>query len=201
MKNDFMIIGLTGQSGAGKTTVSKTLESLGVGIVNADSLAHNALKTDKCKQNLRKAFGAGIFDENGEVARKALAAVAFSSPENTKKLNEATHPVIAEMSRGEFDRIKSEGKKAVLFDAPTLFESGLDKECDVIVSVIAKKETRAQRIMERDGISFEAAMLRLNAQKDDGFYTEKSDFVIENNGVLSALEQKAENLFKELFYE
>lgn len=198
---NFKIIGLTGQSGAGKSTVSKAFESFGVSVINADELAHKALKTDECKKSLAEAFGKGIFDEDGEVIRKALAKAAFSSKENTQKLNKATHPVIAKLAQEEFETLKKQGAEAVVFDAPTLIESGLDAMCSLIVSVIADKSVRVQRIMKRDGLNLEEAMLRLNAQQPDEFYTAKSDFIIENNETEATLRKTAEKLSKELFDE
>lgn len=197
----FKIIGLTGQSGAGKSTVSQVFAKRGVAVINADELAHDALKTEKCKENLREAFGESIFDENGDVVRKKLAKAAFSSKENTEKLNKATHPVISELAQNEFKHFEEAGKEAVLFDAPTLLESGLDKLCSVVISVIADKNSRAQRIMKRDNLSFEDASLRLNAQHDDEFYTEKSQFIIENNATVEELIKKAEEISEELFNE
>ena len=197
----FKIIGLTGQSGAGKSTVSEAFKAMGAAVVDADGLAHKALKEDKCKENLRNVFGEGIFDEKGEVIRKALAKAAFCSEENTEKLNKATHPVIAELAEREFEFYKAQGKELVLFDAPTLFESGLDKMCSSVVAVIADKNARAQRIMERDGLSFEDALLRLNAQHDDDFYTKKARFVIQNNGTVEELREKGKEVCKELFNE
>lgn len=201
MTNDFIVIGLTGQSGAGKSTVTEVFSKFSVAVVDADSLAHKALKTEKCKENLRKAFGDGIFDEDGEVVRKALAKAAFSSKENTNKLNQATHPVITELSKDAFDKAKSEGFKAVIFDAPTLFESGLHSICAFVISVIADKDVRAKRIMQRDNLSFDEAMQRLNAQHDDEFYTQKSRYVIENDGTKEELYKKAEMICEELFHE
>ena len=203
MTNDknFRVIGLTGQSGAGKSTVTEVFSKYGVAVIDADTLAHKALKTEKCKENLRKAFGNGIFDEKGEVVRKALAKAAFSSKENTEKLNSATHPVIAELSKEAFSKAEKEGYRAVLFDAPTLFESGLHRICAFVISVIADKEVRAQRIMARDNLTFDDAMLRLNAQRDDEFYTAKSEYTIRNSGTKEELFKKAEELCKELFHE
>ncbi len=201
MTNDFKIIGLTGQSGAGKSRVSEVFVGYGVKAVDADTLAHRALKTEKCKENLRKAFGESIFDEKGEVVRKALAKAAFATKESTELLNKCTHPVIIELSKEAFDKAKKEGYKAVIFDAPTIFESGLHCMCSLVISVIADKETRAQRIMLRDSLTFDEAMLRLNAQHPDSYYTEKSKFVIENNGSVEELIQKAEDVCKELFNE
>lgn len=194
----FKIIGLTGQSGAGKSTVGEVFRAKGMAVIDADTVAHKALKTDKCKENLRKAFGDEIFDENGSVVRKLLAKAAFSSKENTEKLNKATHPVIAELCTAEFESLKAKGEKAVLLDAPTLFESGLDALCSEVISVIAHKDIRLQRIMKRDSITEEEALLRTGAQGDDSFYTEKSDFVLENNGTKEELSAKAEDLFGEI---
>lgn len=201
MTDDFKIIGLTGQSGAGKSTVSKVFEDFGAMVIDADSLAHKALETQECKENLRKAFGEDIFDENGEVIRKALARAAFKDKESTELLNKCTHPVIIKLSREAFDKAKDKGYKAAVFDAPTLFESGLDSMCTSVISVIADKNLRAQRIMKRDNLTFEDAMLRLNAQHPDSFYTEKSLYVIENNGTADELEEKARKVCKELFNE
>lgn len=200
-KEAFKIIGLTGQSGAGKSTVSEVFKTRGAVVVNADGLAHTALKTEKCKEKLRTVFGEGIFDENGEVIRKNLAKAAFSSKENTEKLNKATHPVIAELAKSQFDFYKEQGEEVVIFDAPTLFESGLDKLCSAVISVIADKDLRTKRIMARDNLSFEEADLRLNAQQEDSFYTDKSQFVIENNGTAEELIKKAEEISEELFDE
>ncbi len=200
MSSDFKIkiIGLTGQSGAGKSTVSKVFADKGVAVIDADTLAHVALKTEKCKESLRAVFGDGIFDESGEVVRKLLAKAAFSSEENTLKLNRCTHPVITELTLSTFNELESKGERAVLFDAPTLLESGLHTLCSVIVSVIADKNLRAERIMKRDGLTLDEAMLRLNAQHDDRFYTDKSDYVIENNGSDEELLKKADELCEEI---
>lgn len=201
MTNEFKIIGLTGQSGAGKSTVSKVFEDFGAKVIDADTLAHNALKTKKCKENLRKAFGEGIFDENGEVVRKALANAAFKDKESTSLLNKCTHPVIIELSKEAFEKAEQDSYKAAVFDAPTLFESGLDSMCFLVVSVIADKSIRARRIMKRDNLSHDEAMLRLNAQHPDSFYTEKSGYIIENNGTQDELRSKAYEVCKELFDE
>ncbi len=199
--SEFKIIGLTGQSGAGKSTVTEVFQGYGVKAGDADTLAHIALKTEKCKENLRSAFGESIFDDKGEVVRKALAKAAFATKESTNLLNKCTHPVIIELSKEAFEKAQQEGYRAVVFDAPTLFESGLDSMCSCVVSVIADKTLRAQRIMKRDNLTLSDAMLRLNAQHPDSFYTEKSDFVIENNSEVQELANKAHEICKELFNE
>ena len=196
--DNLKIIGLTGQSGAGKSTISKVFRDKGVAVIDADTVAHKALTTEECRENLRKAFGDEIFDEKGEVVRKALAKAAFSTKENTEKLNLATHPVIRDLCNEEFERLRKQGEKVVVLDAPTLLESGLDLICSQVVSVIAEKDIRLQRIMARDSLSEEEVLRRFSAQGDDSFYTEKSDFVIENNGTEEELLARAEELFEEI---
>lgn len=199
---NFKIIGLTGQSGSGKSYVSKAFEKFGAKVINADSVAHLALKTERCKESLRNSFGDEIFDQNGDVVRKALAKAAFSSRENTLKLNSCTHPVIIELIEDDIAKAKSTpGCRGAVLDAPTLFESGLDSLCTVVISVIADESLRLQRIISRDGLTDEEAQLRLNAQRGDSFYTERADIVLKNNGTLEELTQKAEKTAKELFDE
>lgn len=199
---NFKIVGLTGQSGSGKSCVSKAFEKFGAKVINADAVAHSALKTERCKESLRNSFGDEIFDQNGDVVRKALAKAAFSSRENTLKLNSCTHPVIIDLIKDDIVKAKNiPGCRGAVLDAPTLFESGLDSLCTVVVSVIADESLRLQRIISRDGLTAEEAQLRLNAQRDDSFYTERADIVLKNNSTLEELTQKAEKTAKELFDE
>lgn len=197
-ENMLRIIGLTGQSGSGKSEVSRFFESKGIKVINADLLARLAHETDECKNALREYFGDSVIDAEGKVDRKAVAKIAFSSEENTKKLNKATHPVIIRLAKEKFAELEAAGERLVLFDAPTLLESGLDSVCYDIISVIADKEKRLSRIIKRDSLTKDEALLRLNAQQEDSFYTDKSRFVIVNNGTLEELKAKTARIFEEV---
>ncbi|MFR4973495.1 MAG: dephospho-CoA kinase [Butyricicoccus pullicaecorum] len=86
----------------------------------------------------------------------------------------------------------------ILYDAPTLFQTGFDRSCDAVIGVVASRETRIQRIMQRDGLSETAAAARIDAQPDEAFYREKCDFVLENNGSLEDLKLQVESLCDKL---
>ena len=130
-------------------------------------------------------FGRDIINTDGTLNRVLLAQRAFSSTENTAALNEIVHPfVLSEM----LSELKNADGIAV-FDAPQLFESGIDAVCDVIVSVIADEDVRLKRIIRRDGITEAQAKERINAQHSEEFFKSNSDFIIENN-TEGDLEQK-----------
>lgn len=176
-----MIIGLTGQTGSGKSTVCKCLEENGFYICSCDEIAKEVRSDAKTALKIADVFGFDIIDENGSVDRKLLAQRAFKDKETIKMLNEIMHPAILSLA---FERIKKaleNGYEFAVLDAPQLFESGAEKNCNLIVSVIADKNERLRRILKRDSLSEEEALRRIGVQFDDEFYTEKSDYVIINN--------------------
>lgn len=183
------IIGLTGQSGAGKTTVCDTFKSLGFQIINADLVSKYITENSKaCIDELKTAFGEEYI-ENGVLNRRKMGSLVFADREKLDKLMEITFPyIIDEISR----QIANIGNnKMIVVDAPTLFESGLNKSCDEIVSVISDKALRLDRIMKRDKISKEEAEKRFSSQLSEKFFKENSDFIIENNGSEDELIKKA----------
>ena len=195
---NYILIGLTGPTGAGKTSVTKILEAQGFGIVEADKIAHKALEDSDCIKALTNAFGEGILNTDGSINRRETAKVAFSSKENTEKLNSITHPVIEKLSLKAFDEYFCHGFDKIIFDAPTLFESGLHKICDKIIAVTADDNIRLERIMKRDGITEEEARRRMSAQKDCSYYKERAHISIDNSKDESALCAEVLEVAKEL---
>ncbi len=173
------IIGLTGPTGAGKSTVSSALSKNGFYIADGDAVAREIVeKGSSVLPVLANAFGSGILSPDGSLIRSELAKRAFKDEESLSLLNSITHP---EIDRIIFDRIShASGFRAAVIDAAALFESRISEKCDLIAVVTAPKEIRLNRIMARDGISEESALLRMNAQKDSDYYTEKADIVIHN---------------------
>ncbi|MCQ2455053.1 MAG: dephospho-CoA kinase [Clostridia bacterium] len=176
------IIGLTGPTGAGKSYACLMAGNIkNLKIIDCDKLARKAVKKDsKGLCALVNVFSAGILKKDGTLNRRELARRAFSSPENTKLLNDTLFPYICDLVFAELT-----DKKSVLLDAPTLFESGLDKICDTTIAVLASNDIRLLRIKARDNISQEDALLRMSAGKDDEFYKTRAEHIVQNNGNIS----------------
>lgn len=192
----YKIVGLTGQSGAGKSTVAGFIESESVCVISADLLVKQIYDSNAaCVRSLAAAFGSDIIDSNGVIIRPLLAKKAFSSKENTLLLNSLVHPfVIAEFLK-ECKNAADNGARIIVFDAPQLFESNADVICDMVVSVTADAQTRVERICKRDGISPEQAQMRINAQLDEQFFKENSDYIIDNNGDIANVRMRVKEIF------
>lgn len=176
-----LVIGLTGPSGAGKSTVGQVFASFGLPILNADAIYHTLLTPpSECLSDITECFGRDVLSADGTLNRAALASIVFNDPEELEKLNHITHSYVLRDFRRQIKRLREEGVPAAVFDAPQLFESGADRECNIVVSVLASEETRLNRIVERDGISAERARERINAQKSDRFFRTHSDYIVEN---------------------
>lgn len=182
MKN-YKIIGLTGQSGAGKSTVSGFFLRYGAVVINADLLVKELYaKNSVCLRLIGSEFGAQVINPDGTLNRQELAKIAFSSPQNTKKLNELVHPFVLSAFLAECKSAAEGGAKIIVFDAPQLFECNADVFCDAVISVTADRKTRLQRICARDKITPDDAVRRMNAQYDEEFFIKNSDYVIDNGG-------------------
>ncbi|MDE6035190.1 MAG: dephospho-CoA kinase [Ruminococcus sp.] len=190
MKNS-VIVGLTGQTGAGKSTISAIFREKGYSIIDADMIARQVMEKGKpCLAEIIRTFGGNIIDDNGNLYRKKLAEIVFSDKENLEKLNSITYPYIITEISDNIDSLVSQDNKFILLDAPTLFESNADRLCDVIVSVLAEPEIRKKRIISRDNLTPEQAQKRMNSQHNDGFFIENSDYIINNNDLPDKLGEK-----------
>lgn len=190
------IIGLTGGSGTGKGTFAALLRDKGAGWVDADAV-YRTLCADNREMltALDTAFG-GVLDETGTLDRPKLARIVFADPVKLQKLNEITLPYIRAAS---LDAMRNQGGcPFVLYDAPTLFEAGVDDLCECTIGVLADTEVRVQRIMARDGLDEQAARARIGAQPDADFYRARCNYIVENNGDLADLQRQADAIFKDL---
>lgn len=178
-----IIIGLTGQTGAGKTTVAEGLRHFGYQVIKADDIARLVTETGSpTLKDLAAVFGKDILRPDGSLDRALLAERAFSAPENTKLLNGITHPEILRLINKKINGAFFDGYEGVVLDASQLFESGLNERCTLVLSVVAPEEVRKARIMARDGISEEQALQRMGAQLSEEFFRTHSNYVLENTG-------------------
>ncbi len=176
------IYGLTGQTGAGKTTVAAELSKKGWQVIDCDKAARQVVeKGSPVLQQLVRAFGEDIILPDGSLDRKQLASKAFSTQEGRELLNSITHPAITELVSSQI--IKDKNKYPVfVVDAALLTKSKLYDYCSKLIVVTADEEVRTKRIMKRDGISLSQAKERINAQPNEQYYKSMADVVIENNG-------------------
>lgn len=196
------VIGITGPTGAGKTTVLHVLKDLGAEILDADRVYHQLLRENtKLKAELVDTFGTDILNNRGEVDRPSLAQAVY--PDKLQILNEITHPYIIAEIEQRISCCQQNGCKVVAIDAIALIESGLHRRCDYVIAVLAPLETRIRRIMARDGIDEAYARRRALAQKDDAFFRANSDYQLENSDFSSAeaFEVTARKLLSDLLGE
>ena len=172
------ILGLTGESGAGKSTVAAFFANNGFAVVDCDQIARQVAEKEEIQKQLAEAFGQDIC-QNGGLNRRLLAQRAFSSEEKTALLNQITHPAILRQTIEQALTFSRSGKPVVI-DAPLLFSTGLDKFCDWTIAVTADEKTRLLRIMERDSISMEDAKKRTARQQKENF-AERADQLVCND--------------------
>lgn len=197
--NKIIVIGLTGQSGAGKTTVCEVFRENGFEIINADIIAREVIAKDSpCLAEVVEWFGKEYLTEEGELNRSKFAELVFNNEEQLKQYNGICYPYITYEIMQRINKLSDEGKEYVLLDAPTLFESRADDFCDLIISVTASEKIRMQRITERDGITPEQAKQRFSSQNTESFFVNHSDFIIKNNKSVNALMEKAKEVSEKI---
>ena len=172
-----MIIGITGGTGCGKTTLLKEIEARGGLVLDCDAVYHELLTRDDALLNaINNRFPGVVVDK--QLERKKLGAIVFSDEQALLDLNAITHGAI----RAEIVRRLQENPTLAAIDAIALFESGLAELCDTTVAVCAPLESRVERLMHRDGISREYALSRIQAQKPEAWFREMADHTLENRG-------------------
>ena len=188
-----MIIGITGGTGCGKTTLLKTIAEKGGLILDCDAIYHELLATDISLLNAIETRFPGTV-ENGTLQRKKLGAIVFSDEKALKDLNKITHGAI----KAEVLRRLAHKPKLAAIDAIGLFEGGLAELCDTTVAVTAPEEVRIPRLMLRDNISEDYARTRIAAQHPESWFREHCDCTLENNGTEKQFSEKCLAFFNNL---
>ncbi len=188
------VVGLTGPTGSGKTTVADAWREQGAYIIDTDRLARVVTNpASPCLAQLVEAFSSAILNEDGSLNRAELAKRAFTTPEYTQRLNAITHPAIIALTQQEIENAAEQGYSVAVVDAPLLYEANADALCDTIVAVIAPADLRKQRIMARDNLTAEQAVQRMSAQQPDDFYCRDGVIVLDGSTDIPTLQQAAKD--------
>lgn len=183
------IIGITGITGAGKSTVSKMVcEILNAKHIDADKIAKESAKNGEIYyEKIVKEFGTEILNENMEINRKKLAKIVFFNKQEKEKLDKLTDMYVVPKIIHEAE--KNATTRDVVIDVPLLFEVGLDKICDITIGVIAPKEKCIERIINRDGINREIAIARMENQKSENFFKRSCNYIVFNQDENDVMKQ------------
>ena len=190
------VVGITGGSGSGKTTALEVLKDHGALVLDCDAVYHELLdQSETLKSDLAAAFPTAL--EEGKISRGILGGIVFRDPEALQTLNTLTHRHIGQEIRSRLRRFAMEGGRLAAIDAIELISSGVAADCDFTVAVLAEEETRVARIMARDGISREKALLRIRAQHPDSYFISHFDYVVHNNGDTASLSREMNSILEE----
>ena len=180
-----MIIGITGGTGCGKTTLLDMIRAQGGLVLDCDAIYHELLKTDRALLEAIDERFPGVV-EGGALQRKKLGAIVFADPKALEDLNAITHQAV----KNEVLRRLESNPRLAAIDAIALFEGGLAELCDVTVAITAPTEERVKRLMKREGISASYARKRIEAQHDNAWFAEKCGWTLENDRELDAFATK-----------
>lgn len=191
------IIGITGNSGSGKSTISKLIsKNYEAKIIDADKIAKEMTKNNgEYLQAIRQAFGNEVI-KNNELDRKKLADIVFLNRAEKEKLDDLTFEYVVEKIKKELEANQNLDYQYIILDVPLLFESKLDKLCDYTIGVIAPQTEKIKRICKRDKLSKEKALQRLNSQPNDEFFAKNCDIVINNKNKEETIKMVNEIMLK-----
>nr|MCR4770813.1 dephospho-CoA kinase [Oscillospiraceae bacterium] len=192
-----LVIGITGGTGAGKTTALEAVKKLGGTVIDCDEVYHGLLKNSKEMLARIEARFPGTV-ENGVLDRKKLGSLVFGDADALLELNGITHGYVRAEVRRLLDGARAEGRALAAVDAIALVESGLAKLCDVTAAVVAPTETRVKRLMSRENISERYARSRIAAQKSDEWFRANCGMVLANDGSREEFEKKCVEIFEGL---
>lgn len=193
------VIGITGTSGSGKSTVSAWLAAQGYPVIDGDEVTRRlATPGSPYVRALVKEFGPSVCDAQGNLLRRSLGERAFATPEGQKRLTAVTMPLILEEIERRIAAARAAGATLLFLDGALIIDTPFEPLCDRIVAVLSDRDIQARRIARRDGVSLRAALDRLDRQIGAAALRARADFVLENNGTRDELLQKAGQLLQQL---
>ena len=182
MQNKIRIIGLTGPIGSGKSYVGRLFKKAGYNTIDSDKVYHKLTSgATPLTKALKEQFGSRVINNDGSLNRAELSSIVFADDSKLNLLNQITHTAVINSILQKCSVLSSKGIDTVIVEVPLMFESGFDKHCYKVVSVIADEQTRIKRIMKRNAFSEVEAIKRIKKQKNNNFYIENSDLIVYNN--------------------
>lgn len=195
----FVIVGLTGGIASGKSTVANMLSELGARVIDADVIARKIVEPgEPAWVDIKETFGEEVFHEDGPLDREALGQVVFGDERARKKLEAITHPRIGQRMMERAQQIQREGHRWVIYDAALIVENGIHEWLDSLIVVAADRDVQIKRLIERDGISREDALKRIDSQMPLEKKIAVADYVIDNNGTLEETQEQVEQLYQQI---
>lgn len=197
------IIGLTGGIASGKSTVSRALHDLGAIIIDADEVAHSIIEPGKpAWYDITQLFGRSILNNDASINREKLGEIVFNNPQLLEELNKITHPRVMERFKNDLQAIKTKNPQAVVvMEVPLLYETHMERICDEVWVVWVDRETQINRLTDRDGISREDAIKRIDAQMPLDEKTRRADYVIDNRKDIEETKANATRYFNQILQE
>ena len=198
MKQNKMIIGITGSIGTGKSTVSNYLISKGYSVVDADKISKGAYNIgSNGYKAILEVFGEEVLNSNGEVDRKKIKKIVFDNSNMLQRLNMAIHPIIINEIEKEIE-ILLESQNVVFLDAPLLIETELHKKVDKIIVVACDKNEQINRIIKRDKITADMAISIINSQMSIDEKLKFADYIVYNNSTIENLYSQVDEIILEI---
>ncbi len=189
------VYGLTGGIGSGKSTVAHLLEEYGIPVVSADELSRMVVAPgSRGLTDVVEAFGTEVLDDKGELDRKKMGQIVFKTPERRRQLEAILHPRIRERYEQVLDALEKAGHPVMIYEVPLLFEKNLDQqdEMKAVILVTATADTRIARVKERDSLTTDEVLARMQAQMPEQEKRERADYIIHNDGDLDDLRREVE---------
>ncbi len=196
------ILGITGPSGAGKTTLTTILKNgYNSYTISADEVAKKLSNDNKTPyfKEMVKLFGKDILQEDGKLNRKKIASIIYQNNEKRKSLNNLTFQYVVKDISNQIEKVKNQKYDYIGIDVPLLYEAKMEKICDAVIAVVAEDEEKISRICKRDKISKEIAKKRLEIQNNNEFFAKKANFVIHNDGTIEKLKKSLKEIIEKIW--
>lgn len=189
-----LVIGLTGNIGCGKSSLSKILKDNSLDIIDADIISREIMSDNKLLEEVFQVFGEDVKDKDGTLNRKKLASIVFSDDKKLIALNDITHPAIKNEIKRRIKDIENKGRNIVIVDAALLIEGKFLDLIDKLIVITCDEKEQLNRVMDRDNSNMDEALNRISSQMSQDEKVKFGDYIIDNSGSLEKLNYKANKL-------